>query len=327
MSKSYYKEIDGKKYDAGILDAAAKAIEGNGDGRISKTDAEMLLAQVKDGNQYTDIEKHTVALLREKFKWTDAADEWFRSEIRKWAGEKGAKGAKAKGKAGGDAKVDLALVKSLRQRTGAGIGDCKKALVEAEGDEEKAVEIIQKKGLAKVAKKAGVIAAEGVIHSYIHAGSRVGVLLELNCQTDFVARNEEFKQLSQEISMHIASEKPEYVRADEITDAAIAKQEEIFRAQMDEEATQTGKSKPAKALEGIIKGKLDKWKKGTVLLDQEFILSEDKKTVGAIVDELSAKLGEKISVRRFVRYELGEGIEKKKADLAADVAATLAGAG
>ena len=321
MAKSYYKEIDGKKYDAGILDAAAAAVEGNGDGRISKTDAEKLLEQVKDGNKYTDIEKHTVALLREKFKWTDAADEWFRTEIRKWAAERGAKAS------GGGGKVDLALVKSLRQRTGAGIGDCKKALVEAEGDEEKAVEIIQKKGLAKVAKKAGAIAAEGVIQAYIHAGSRVGVILELNCQTDFVARNEEFKQLSQEISMHIASEKPEYVRAEEITDAAIAKQEDIFRGQLDEEAAQTGKSKPEKAIAGIIQGKLAKWKKGTVLLDQEFILGEDKKTVGAIVDELSAKLGEKISVRRFVRYELGEGIEKKKADLAADVAATLAGAG
>ena len=321
MAKSYYKEIDGKKYDAGILDAAAAAVEGNGDGRISKEDAAKLLDQVKDGNKYTDIEKHTVALLREKFKWTDAADEWFRTEIRKWAAERGAKG----GNGGG--KVDLALVKSLRQRTGAGIGDCKKALVEAEGDEEKAVEIIQKKGLAKVAKKAGAIAAEGVIHAYIHAGSRVGVLLELNCQTDFVARNEEFKQLSQEVSMHIASEKPEYVRAEDITDAAIAKQEEIFRGQLAEEAAQTGKEKPEKQIEGIIKGKLSKWKKGTVLLDQEFILSDDKKTVAAIVDELSAKLGEKISIRRFVRYELGEGIEKKKVDLAADVAATLAGAG
>ena len=157
MAKSYYKEIDGKKYDAGIMDAAAQAVEGNGDGRISKTDAEKLLLQVKDGNKYTDIEKHTVALLREKFKWTDAADEWFRGEIRKWAAERGAKAS-----GGGGGKVDLAIVKSLRQRTGAGIGDCKKALVEAEGDEEKAVELIQKKGLAKVAKKAGAIAAEGV---------------------------------------------------------------------------------------------------------------------------------------------------------------------
>ncbi|MEM9069556.1 MAG: translation elongation factor Ts [Myxococcota bacterium] len=221
--------------------------------------------------------------------------------------------------------ISLEQVRTLRQRTGAGIADCKKALVEAEGNEEKAVEIIQKKGLAKVAKKAGAIAAEGMVHAYIHAGSRVGVLVEINCQTDFVARNEEFKQFAQEIAMHIASEKPEYVRAEEITDAATAKQEEIFRAQLAEEEKQTGKAKPPQAIDGIIAGKLKKWRRESVLLDQEFILSEDKKSVAAIQDELSAKIGEKISIRRFVRYELGEGIEKKVSDLAADVAATLAG--
>ena len=320
MGKTYYKEIDGKKYDAGLLEAAEAAVEGAGDGRISQKDAELLLKQVKDGDQYTDIEKQTVAYIREKYSWTEAADEWFRAEIRKWAAERG--GAQAK--KGGD--VPIALVKSLRQRTGAGIGDCKKALVEAGGDEEKAVEIIQKKGLAKVAKKAGAIAAEGMIHAYIHPGARVGVLVEVNCQTDFVARNEEFKQFVSEVAMHIASEKPEYVRAEDISEAAKAKQEEIFRAQLELEAKETGKEKPAKVLEGIIKGKLAKWQKECVLLDQEFILSDDKKTVGQIQDELSAKLGEKISIRRFVRYELGEGIEKKKSDLAADVAATLAGA-
>lgn len=317
MAKTYYKEIDGKKYDAGLLEAAEAAVEGSGDGRISQKDAELLLKQVKDGDKYTDIEKQTVALIREKYKWTEAADEWFRSEIRKWAAEKGA------AKKGGD--IPIALVKSLRQRTGAGIGDCKKALVEAGGDEEKAVEIIQKKGLAKVAKKAGAIAAEGMIHAYIHPGARVGVLLEVNCQTDFVARNEEFQRFVSEVAMHIASEKPEYVRAEEITDEAKAKQEEIFRAQLELEAKETGKAKPPKVLEGIVKGKLAKWQKECVLLDQEFILSDEKKTVGEIQDELSAKLGEKISIRRFVRYELGEGIEKKKSDLAADVAATLAG--
>ena len=221
--------------------------------------------------------------------------------------------------------ISAATVKELRDKTGAGMMDCKKALEEAEGNEEKAVEIIQKKGLAKVAKKAGAIAADGLIHAYIHAGSRVGVMVEVNCQTDFVARNEEFKVFVSEVAMHIASEKPEFVRAEEISEAAIAKQTEIFFGQLDEEAKQTGKEKPRAALEKIVEGKLAKWKKDVVLLDQEFIMSEDKKTVGVILDELSAKIGEKLSIRRFVRYELGEGIEKKVADLAADVAATIAG--
>lgn len=222
-------------------------------------------------------------------------------------------------------QISAAQVKTLRDRTGAGMMDCKKALEEAEGNEEKAVEIIQKKGLAKVAKKAGAIAAEGLVHSYIHAGNRVGVMLEVNCQTDFVARNEEFKQFVEEVAMHIASEKPEFVRADEISETAVAKQKDIFLGQLEEEARQTGKEKPKAALEKIVEGKLAKWMKDVVLLDQEFIMSEDKKTVSTVVDELSAKIGEKLSIRRFVRYELGEGIEKKKVDLAADVAATLAG--
>ncbi|MBX3248736.1 MAG: translation elongation factor Ts [Myxococcales bacterium] len=219
--------------------------------------------------------------------------------------------------------ISASQVKTLRDRTGAGMMDCKKALEEAGGDEEAAVEIIQKKGLAKVAKKAGAIAADGLIHAYIHAGNRVGVLLEVNCQTDFVARNDEFRQLVDEIAMHIAAEKPEFVRAEEVSAEAIERQKRIFVGQLEEEAQQTGKERPAAAIEKIVEGKLAKWQKDVVLLDQEFIMSEEKKTVGVVLDELSAKIGEKLSVRRFVRYELGEGIEKKKNDLAAEVAATL----
>jgi len=222
--------------------------------------------------------------------------------------------------------ISMTQVKSLRQRTGAGIMDCKKALQDTEGDEEKAVELIQKKGLAKVAKKAGAIAADGLIHSYIHAGGRIGVLIEVNCQTDFVARNEEFKAFVEEVSMHIASEAPTVVREEELSETAIEKQKGIFVGQLAEEAKQTGKEKPAAAIDKIIEGKLAKWKKGTVLLDQLFIMSEDKKTIAQVTDDLSAKIGEKISIRRFVRYELGEGIEKKKSDLAAEVAETLKGA-
>lgn len=223
-------------------------------------------------------------------------------------------------------QVTAQMVKSLRDRTGAGMMDCKNALVESDGDEEKAIEEIQKKGLAKVAKKAGAIAAEGLVHAYIHAGGRVGVLLEVNCQTDFVARNAEFKQFVDEVAMHIASERPEYVSEAEIPASTIAKQKEIFAGQLAEEAKASGKEKPAAAVEKIVEGKLAKWKQGVCLLDQLFIMAEDKITIADVVDQLTAKIGEKLSIRRFVRYERGEGIEKKVENLADAVAATIADA-
>lgn len=221
-------------------------------------------------------------------------------------------------------EVTAKMVKSLRDRTGAGMMDCKNALVQADGDEEKAIEEIQKKGLAKVAKKAGAITAEGLVHAYIHGGGRVGVLVEVNCQTDFVARNEEFKQFVDELAMHIASERPEYVSEAEIPAAAIERQKGIFIGQLAEEAKQTGKERPPAATEKIVEGKLVKWKQGVCLLDQLFIMSEDKISIGTLVDQLTAKIGEKISVRRFVRYERGEGIEKKQENLADAVAETIA---
>ena len=219
--------------------------------------------------------------------------------------------------------ISAAQVKSLRDRTGAGMMDCKNALVEAAGDEESALAIIQKKGLAKVAKRAGAIAAEGLVHAYIHSGSRVGVLLEVNCQTDFVARNEDFKLFVDQLAMHIASEGPLYVRAEEITDEEVAKQKDIFVGQLAEEAKETGKERPAAAIEKIIEGKLAKWKKETVLLDQIFILAEGKENIQQTLEVLSAKIGEKLSIRRFMRYELGEGLAKRQNDLAAEVAETL----
>src|SRR5690606_6236075 len=225
------------------------------------------------------------------------------------------------------ANVGAQQVKALRDRTGAGMMDCKNALVEAEGDQEKAVEIIQKKGLAKAAKKAGAIAAEGVIHSYIHAGSRIGVLVEGNCQTDFVARNEAFKSFVDEVGLQIASSAPLYVRASEIPEADIAQKLKLFHGQLEEEAKQTGKAKPAAAPEKIVEGKLAKWKNESCLESQPRVTREDDKTAGQVSEELTAKLGEKISIRRFVRYELGEGIEVAKKDLAADVAETLAKGG
>ncbi|MEC7518885.1 MAG: translation elongation factor Ts [Myxococcota bacterium] len=222
------------------------------------------------------------------------------------------------------ANVTAQDVKALRDRTGAGMMDCKNALVEAEGDQEKALEIIQKKGLAKAAKKAGAIAAEGVIHAYIHAGSRIGVLVEVNCQTDFVARNEEFKAFVDEIGLQIASSSPLYVRETEIPEEDVSKQTNIFKGQLEEEEKQTGKKRPEQAVAKIIEGKLAKWKKEVCLEDQELVTREDKTTVAKASENLTVKLGEKIAVRRFTRYELGEGIEVQKKDLAADVAETLA---
>jgi elongation factor Ts len=222
------------------------------------------------------------------------------------------------------ADISMELVKELRQRTGAGIMDCKVALQESSADMEKAVEYIQKKGLAKAAKKAGAIAAEGVIHAYIHAGSRLGVLTEVNCQTDFVARSEDFKAFVDAVGLQIASMNPQFVRREEVPSAQIDKQREIFKAQMDEEAAQSGKKKPVEVVDKIIAGKIDKWLAETCLVEQVSVL-DGEKTIQAMADALAAKIGEKIAVRRFVRFELGEGIEKKTADLAADVAAAIAG--
>jgi elongation factor Ts len=219
-------------------------------------------------------------------------------------------------------EINAQMVKQLRQRTGAGIMDCKNALAEANGDEEKAVEIIQKKGLAKVVKKAGAIAAEGAIIGYIHPGSRLGVLVEINCETDFVARNEEFKAFAEHVAMQIASMTPQYVRREDISENDKAENLKLFKEQVVEEGKKTGSKKPDQVIEKIVNGKLEKWMTDSCLIDQVSVI-DNEKTIGKICDELSAKLGEKIFIRRFARYELGEGLEKKKSDLAAEVASTL----
>ncbi|MBW1757203.1 MAG: elongation factor Ts [Deltaproteobacteria bacterium] len=220
--------------------------------------------------------------------------------------------------------VSPSMVKSLRDRTGAGMMACRDALRETSGDEDQAIEIIQKKGLSKVAKKAGAIAGDGLVHAYIHGPGRVGVLLEVNCQTDFVSRGEDFQQFVEETAMQVAAENPLFVSEDDIPEDEILSRTAIFRGQLEEEAKATGKEKPAAAIEKIIEGKLAKWKKAACLLDQTSIMHEDK-TIRQLLEALTAKLGEKINVRRFSRYELGEGIEKKKTDLAAEVSEALKG--
>ncbi|MGB3050099.1 MAG: translation elongation factor Ts [Polyangiales bacterium] len=220
--------------------------------------------------------------------------------------------------------ISAPMVKSLRDRTGAGMMACRDALRETAGDEDKAIEIIQKKGLSKVAKKAGAIAGDGLVHAYIHGAGRVGVLIEINCQTDFVARGEDFQQFVEDTAMQVAAENPLFVSEDDIPENELLARTAIFRGQLDEEAKETGNAKPPEAIEKIIDGKLAKWKKESCLLDQVSIMYEDK-TIRQLLEALTAKLGEKISIRRFNRYELGEGIEKKKSDLAAEVTEALKG--
>jgi elongation factor Ts len=219
-------------------------------------------------------------------------------------------------------EITAGMVKSLRDRTGAGMMACRDALREADGDEEKAIEIIQKRGLSKVAKKAGAIAGDGLVQAYIHGGGRVGVLIEVNCQTDFVARNEDFQRFVEETAMQVAADAPLFVSEEDIPENEILARTAIFRGQLEEEAKATGKEKPAAAIAQIVEGKLAKWKKEACLLDLVSIMG-DEKTVRQRMEELSAKTGEKISIRRFARYELGEGIEKRKSDLAAEVTEAL----
>lgn len=212
--------------------------------------------------------------------------------------------------------ISMDQIKELRERTGAGVMDCKRILAETDGDIEKAVVDLQKKGLAKAAKKAGRIAAEGMVYSYIHPGSKIGVLVEVNCETDFVAKNDDFKEFVDDVSMQIAAMSPRYVTTDEISETDRVTQREIFVGQ----AIESGK--PAEIAEKMVEGRMAKWAKEVCLYDQIFIKNSEK-TINQLRTELVAKTGENIAIRRFVRYELGEGIEKKKQDLAAEVQAEL----
>ncbi len=210
--------------------------------------------------------------------------------------------------------ISASMVKELRERTGAGMMDCKKALVESDGNMDTAVEFLQKKQLASVGKRAGKIAAEGLVGNYIHGGGRIGVLLEVNCETDFVARSEDFQGFVKDVAMHIAAAGPLVVSSDELAADELAKQKDIFMGQAAEEG------KPEHIAEKIVEGRLKKWTKEVCLLDQSFVKDPDK-SIEQLQTEVGSKIGEKISVRRFVRYEVGEGIAKATDDFAAEVAA------
>ena len=215
-------------------------------------------------------------------------------------------------------QISATDVKELRERTSAGMMDCKKALEETKGDFEKAIEWLRAKGLSKAAKAAGRVAAEGTVTSYIHAGGRIGVLLEVNSETDFVARNEEFQKFTSDVAMHIAAMGPKYVSQSEIESEAITKERDVLKAKALEEG------KKAEFIDKILDGQIKKWAAEICLLDQKFVKNPDI-TVKDYQTQMVAKIGENIVIRRFVRYELGEGIEKRKDDFAAEVAAQVKG--
>jgi elongation factor Ts len=213
--------------------------------------------------------------------------------------------------------VTAAQVKELRVKTGAGMMDCKKALTETGGDFDKAVENLRKAGLAATNKKAGRIATEGLVGSYIHGNGKIGVMVEINCETDFVARNEDFQQFVRDVAMHVAAMNPQYLDRESVPADIVSKEKEILAAQIAEEG------KPANIVEKIVEGRIGKFFSENCLMEQIFVKDTgDKKTLDAIQTDLVAKIGEKIRVRRFVRFELGEGMEKKNEDFAAEVAKT-----
>ena len=218
--------------------------------------------------------------------------------------------------------TSAAAIKALREKTGAGMMECKRALIEAGGAEERAIEILRERGLASAKKKEGRVAAEGVVGSYIHMGGKVGVLVEVNCETDFVARSEEFQQLVKDIAMHVAAAEPRYVSRDEVTPEMLEKERDIARAQAKNDPKNA--NKPEQVIEKIVEGRLNKFYEEVVLLDQPFI-KDPAKTVGELVTEKIAKTGEKVTIRRFARYKMGEGLEKRADDFGDEVA-KLAGA-
>ncbi|NLE21003.1 MAG: translation elongation factor Ts [Clostridiales bacterium] len=211
-------------------------------------------------------------------------------------------------------EITAAMVKELRERTQAGMMDCKKALVECKGDMEKAIEYLREKGLAANAKKAGRIAAEGMVDSYIHMGGKIGVLLEVNCETDFVANTDAFKALCHDLALQIAASNPLFVSKEEVPQENLNKEREILRVQA------LNEGKPEKIVDRMVEGRIEKYYKEVCLLEQPFVKNPDI-TVQTLVNETALASGEKISVRRFTRYERGEGIEKKVSDLAGEIEA------
>ncbi len=209
------------------------------------------------------------------------------------------------------AEITAKMVQELREKTGAGMMDCKKALTECGGDLGKAEETLRKKGLAAAQKKAGRVAAEGAVGSYVHLGGKIGVLVEVNCETDFVARTEAFQGLVKDLAMHVAAMAPLYVRREDVPPEVVQKEMEIAKGQAREQ------KKPEAIIEKIAAGKVEKFYEQTCLLEQPFV-KDDKKKVQDVMNEAVAKIGENIQVRRFARFVCGEGLERKSEDYAAE---------
>ncbi|CAK7039920.1 translation elongation factor Ts [Phascolarctobacterium sp.] len=210
------------------------------------------------------------------------------------------------------AEITAALVKELRERTGAGMMDCKKALAACDGEIDKAIDFLREKGLAAAAKKAGRVAAEGLVEAYIHGGGRIGVLVEVNCETDFVAKTDAFKELVKDIAMHIAATNPSYLKREEVPTAELEHEQTVLAEQARNEG------KPEKIIEKMVSGRIEKYYKEVCLMEQPFVKDPDT-TISDLITASIAKIGENISIRRFSRYQLGEGIEKKEENFAEEV--------
>lgn len=208
--------------------------------------------------------------------------------------------------------ISASMIKELRERTSAGLNDCKKALAETNGDMDKAADYLREKGLAAAAKKAGRIASEGIVESYIHGGGRIGVLLEVNCETDFVARNDVFRGFVKDVAMHIAAVNPQYISKEDVPAEDIEKERAVLRAQA------LNEGKPEKIVDRMVEGRIGKFYENYCLLEQPFVKDPEKK-VGDILSGLIATIGEKITIRRFVRFEKGEGLAKKEENFAEEV--------
>jgi len=218
--------------------------------------------------------------------------------------------------------ITPAAIKALREKTGAGMMECKTALTEAGGDEEKAIEVLRKRGLATATKKSGRIAAEGLVDSYIHAGGKVGVLVEVNCESDFVARTEDFRAFVHDLAMHVTAAEPRYVSKEEVNEDVLAKEREIALEQAQNDPKNA--NKPQQVLDKIVEGRMAKFYQEVCLMEQPFVKDQNI-TVGDLVSKMISKTGENIKVRRFTRFKMGEGLEKRSSDLSSEVKDLLGG--
>ncbi len=211
-------------------------------------------------------------------------------------------------------QISASMVKELREKTGAGMMDCKNALNEANGDVEKATDLLRERGIALADKKSGRVASEGLVESYIHGEGRIGVLVEINCETDFVTKTDEFKTFVRDIAMHIAASNPKYIRREEVSEEEIKKEREILKQQA------LNEGKPEQIVDKMVEGRIEKYFKEICLLEQPFIKNPDI-SIEIMLKEKIAKIGENINIRRFVRFQLGEGIEKKECNFVEEVMA------